>query len=185
VTDLPLAVLAVLLFLASVVLYNRLVRSRLRTEEAWSGVDVQLKRRADLIPHLVEVTKGYAAHERETLESVIAAREVLRNADGPAQSERADRALAHTLTRLLAVVEAYPELAASESFLKLQGELAYAEEKVAYARHFYNRNVLAYNTRRSVFPSRLIAGAFRFDPMEFFEAEEDAHQLARVDLEVD
>jgi LemA protein len=166
------------LFLLSV--YNGLVRSRVRTREAYSGIDVQLKRRASLIPNLVETVKGYAAHERETLENVTRARAQLERAGSPAAAAQADNALTQTLRSLFAVAENYPELKANENFLQLQSELSDTEEKIAFARQFYNRNVMDFNTRIEVFPNVIIAGMFNFEAFEFFEAEEGA----RADVQV-
>lgn len=166
------------LFLLGV--YNGLIRSRVRTREAWSGIDVQLKRRASLIPNLVETVKGYAAHERVVLENVTRARAQLEQAGGPAAQAQADNALTQTLRSLFAVAENYPELKANENFLQLQSELSDTEEKIAFARQFYNRNVMDFNTRIEVFPNVIIAGTFNFAPFEFFEAEEGA----RADVQV-
>jgi LemA protein len=128
-------------------IYNGLVRSRMRTREAWSGIDVQLKRRADLVPNLVETVKGYAAHEQRTFEEVARARSAVHQAQSPAQATDTHAKLTEGLARLFAIAEAYPALRASENFIQLQKELSDVEEKIAYARQFYNRNVLDYNTR--------------------------------------
>ena len=157
--------------LVAVLIYNRLVRSQMRVKEAWSGIEVQLKRRANLIPNLVETVKGYVAHERTVFEEVTQARSALNRASGPAESTEANSLLTGALGRLFAVAENYPELRASENFLSLQTELSDIEEKIAYARQFYNRNVLTYNTLALTFPHTLIAGIFRFQPEEFFEAD--------------
>lgn len=162
-----------LLFLAAtVVAYNRLVRSRERTREAWSGIDVQLNRRADLIPALVEVVRGYAAHERDTLEAVIEARSDLMALTRPPALAGANAALSSSLGRLFGLAEAYPELQAAEGFLKLQEELSELEEKLAYSRQFYNRNALDFNTRVRRFPTLILALALRYEPFEFFDAGE-------------
>lgn len=160
--------------------YNGLIRSRVRTREAYSGIDVQLKRRASLIPNLVETVKGYAAHERETLENVTRARAQLEQAGSPAAAAQADNVLTQTLRSLFAVAENYPELKANENFLQLQSELSDTEEKIAFARQFYNRNVMDFNTRIEVFPNVFIAGTFNFEPFEFFEAEEGARAEVQV-----
>ena len=160
--------------------YNGLIRSRVRTREAWSGIDVQLKRRASLIPNLIETVKGYAAHEREVLENVTRARAQLEQAGSPAAQAQADNALTQTLRSLFAVAENYPELKANENFLQLQSELSDTEEKIAFARQFYNRNVMDFNTRIEVFPNVFIAGMFNFEPFEFFEAEEAAREDVQV-----
>jgi len=165
-------------------MYNGLVSARLRVKEAWSGIDVQLKRRASLIPNLVETVKGYAAHERETLESVTRARAMLDNAGTAQQAGQANNMLTQALRSLFAVAEAYPDLKANQNFLELQRELTDTEEKISYARQFYNRNVLNYNTRLQTFPTVLIGGMFGFQPEEFFEAEEEARQDVRVDFSI-
>jgi LemA protein len=164
----------ILVLLVVVLLYNRLVRSKMRVKEAWSGIDVQLKRRANLIPNLVETVKGYASHERTVFEEVTQARTALNQASGPAESTQANSILTSALGRLFAVAEDYPELQASENFLSLQQELSHIEEKIAYARQFYNRNVLAYNTLTLTFPNTLVARIFHFQPEGFFEAEDEA-----------
>jgi LemA protein len=161
-------------------IYNGLIRSRIRCREAWSGIDVQLKRRSSLIPNLVETVKGYAAHEREVLENVTRARAQLEQAGSPGQAAQADNALTQTLRSLFAVAENYPQLKANENFLALQKDLSDVEEKIAFSRQFYNRNVMDFNARIQVFPNVLIAHTFNFAPFEFFEAEE----AARADVKV-
>ncbi len=184
-----LAILIVLIVLLAVVIiaalamlgmYNGLVRARVRAREAWSGIDVQLKRRMSLIPNLVETVKGYAAHEKEVLENVTRARAMLEQAGGAAQAAQADNVLTGALRSLFAVSENYPQLRANENFLELQQELSDIEEKIAFARQFYNRNVMDFNTRIQVFPSVIIANMFNFERFDFFEAEE----TAREDLQV-
>jgi len=184
-----LAVIIVLAVVLGVVLlvglmmlgiYNGLIRSRVRTREAWSGIDVQLKRRASLIPNLVETVKGYAAHEREVLENVTRARAMLEQAGGAAQAAQADNVLTGALRSLFAVSENYPQLRANENFLALQQGLSDIEEKVAFARQFYNRNVMDFNTRIQVFPSVIMANMFNFERFEFFEAEEGAREDVQV-----
>jgi LemA protein len=152
--------------------YNGLVRSRERTREGWSGVEVQLQRRADLVPNLVEVVRGYASHEREAFEEAIRARAAVHSADKVGEASAANRRMSGSVDRLFAVAEAYPDLEALESFLALQEELSDVEEKISYARQFYNRNVLDLNTRIRRFPTLFIARAFRFRPEEFFDADE-------------
>ena len=166
--------------LAMLAMYNGLIRSRVRTREAWSGIDVQLKRRASLIPNLVETVKGYASHEREVLENVTRARSMLEQAGGAAQAAKADNVLTGALRSLFAVSENYPQLRANENFLALQKELSDIEEKIAFARQFYNRNVMDFNTRIQVFPSAIIANMFNFERFEFFEAEEAAREDVQV-----
>jgi len=174
----------VLLVVVIVAVYNGLVRSRLRVREAWSGIDVQLKRRASLIPNLVETVKGYAAHERETLENVTAARARLQQAGTPAQAAEANNMLTQTLRSLFAVAEAYPDLKANQNFLELQRELSDIEEKIAYARQFYNTNVLSYNAKTETFPSVIMANMFGFQAAEFFEAEEGAREDVKVSFSI-
>lgn len=184
-----LIVLIVLIVLLAVVIiaglamlgmYNGLIRARVRTREAWSGIDVQLKRRASLIPNLVETVKGYAAHEQEVLENVTRARAMLEQAGGAAQAAQADNMLTSALRTLFAVSENYPQLRANENFLALQKELADVEEKIAFSRQFYNRNVMDFNTRIQVFPSVIIANMFNFERFDFFEAEETAREDVQV-----
>ncbi len=174
---LGIIVLAALMMLG---IYNGLIRSRMRTREAWSGIDVQLKRRGDLVPNLVETVRGYASHERETFQNVTNARAMLQQAGGPAEAAQANNQLTQALRSLFAVAEAYPQLRASENFLALQNELTDIEEKIAYARQFYNRNVTDFNSRIQVFPNVMIAGMFNFQPFEFFEAEEAAREVPHV-----
>ncbi|MGH2809037.1 MAG: LemA family protein [Actinomycetota bacterium] len=172
----------VVLVLFIVFAYNRLVRLRNRIEAAWSQIDVQLKRRYDLIPNLVETVKGYAAHERETLEAVIAARQQAQAAEGVAQQAQAENVLTGALRQLFAVAEAYPQLRANENFLALQEELTGTESRIAFARQFYNEQVLAYDNTRETFPTNIIAGAFNFNDKEYFEIEEASREPVRVDF---
>ncbi len=183
VTLIVLIVLLAVVVLGGLLLlgiYNGLIRARVRAREAWSGIDVQLKRRASLIPNLVETVKGYAAHEKEVLENVTRARAMLEQAGGAAQAAQADNVLTGALRSLFAVSENYPELRANENFLELQKELSDIEEKVAFARQFYNRNVMDFNTRIQVFPSVIIANMFNFERFDFFEAEESAREDVQV-----
>ncbi len=163
--------------------YNGLVSARIRVREAWAGIDVQLKRRSSLIPNLVETVKGYAAHERETLDAVTRARSgldtALRGGSAGAVAQ-ADNMLTQTLRSLFAVSEAYPDLKANQNFLELQRELTDTEDKIAYSRQFYNANVSNYNTKIAVFPNVLIANMFGFHPAEFYEAEAAAREDVRV-----
>ena len=177
-----IVVIAVVVVLAFIVIcmYNGLVKARLRVREAFSGIDVQLKRRLSLIPNLVETVKGYAAHERETLENVTRARSMLQSASGPAEAAQANNFLTQTLRSLFAVSEAYPDLKANTNFLELQRELTDTEDKIGYARQFYNSNVLSYNEKTSTVPTVIIANMFGFQPEQFFEAEEEA----RGDIQV-
>ena len=161
-------------------IYNGLIRSRVRTREAWAGIDVQLKRRASLIPNLVETVKGYASHEREVLENVTRARAMLEQAGSAGQAAQADNVLTGALRSLIAVSENSPQLRANENVLEIQRELSDIEEKIAFARQFYNRNVVDFNTRIQVFPSVIIANMFNFERSEFFEAEEAAREDVQV-----
>jgi len=170
----------VLIGLVLVGIYNGLIRSRVRTREAWSGIDVQLKRRADLIPNLVETVRGYASHERQTFENVTRARAMLQQAGTAPEAAQANNFLTQTLRSLFAVAENYPELKANQNFLDLQSQLSDIEEKIAFARQFYNRNASDYNTRIQTFPNAMIAGMFGFQPFEFFEAEEEAREVPQV-----
>jgi LemA protein len=164
----------VLLGLLLVFAYNGMVKARNKVDESWSGIDVQLKRRHDLIPNLVETVKGYAAHEKEVFENVSAARSAAISAQGPAAQAQAETALTGALGRLFAVAEAYPQLRAVESFTQLQQELANTEDQIAASRRIYNGNVQAYNTKIQVFPNSLLAGPFGFTRREFFEIEDPA-----------
>jgi len=161
-------------------MYNGLVRSRVRVKEAWSGIDVQLKRRSSLIPNLVETVKGYAAHEKEVLENVTRARAMLDRAETPGQAAQADNILQGTLRSLFAVAENYPDLKANQNFLELQRELTDTEDKIAYARQFYNTNVSSYNQKIQVVPTNIMAGMFGFTAEEFYEAEEAAREDVKV-----
>ena len=149
--------------------YNRFIRLRKRTDEAWSDIDVQLKRRHDLIPNLVETVKGYASHERELFEKVTEARAQAISASGTAAKVKAENALSDTLKSLFAVAENYPQLRASENFSKLQEELADTENKIQASRRFYNGNVRDLNTALEVFPSNIVAKIFGFKSADFFQ----------------
>jgi LemA protein len=165
--------LAVVIVAWAVITYNRLVRKRNQVEASWAQIDVQLKRRYDLIPNLVETVKGYAAHERGTLEAVIAARGgAIQAAQTPGVADRAqaENALTQTLGRLFALAEAYPSLKADRNFAALQSELAATEDKVAYARQFYNSAVQTFNTSVQTLPTNIIAGVGGFRRRDFFEA---------------
>ncbi|HEX4905797.1 MAG TPA: LemA family protein [Acidimicrobiales bacterium] len=155
-------------------LYNGLVRLRNRIEAAWAQIDVQLRRRYDLIPNLVETVKGYATHERETLDSVTRARAAAESATGPADQAKAENMLTQSLRSLFAVSEAYPDLKANQSFLALQEELSATEGRIAYARQYYNDAVQRYNTKIQSFPAVLLAGALRFQEREYFEADDES-----------
>jgi LemA protein len=172
----------VLLVIALIVVYNRLVRLRNRIDAAWSQIDVQLKRRYDLIPNLVETVKGYAAHERETLEAVIRARQQAVDARGIEEQAQAENFLTQTLRSLFAVAEAYPQLQANENFLALQEELTGTEGRIAFSRQFYNEQVLAYDNAIEVFPTNVVAGGFNFEARPYFEAETASREPVRVDF---
>ncbi len=178
-----LIVIVVLLVLYVVLTYNRLVRTRNRIDNAFSQIDVQLKRRHDLIPNLVETVKGYAAHERGTFEEVTAARAgaITAGQGGSAhQQAEAENVLTGALRSLFAVAEAYPDLKANQNFLNLQEELTSTEDRIAYARQFYNDAVLGYNNRIQTFPGNVLAGMFSFDPREFFDAPPDDEAPVQV-----
>jgi LemA protein len=164
--------IVVVLLLFTVYLYNRIVRLRNEVDTGWSNIDVQLKRRNDLIPNLVEAVKGYAAHERGVFEEVTKARAAMAQASSPAEAGAADSLLGQALGRLFAVAEAYPDLKASQNFLQLQSDLTDTEDKISAARRYYNATVLAYNNAIQTFPSLLLAGPFGFRAREFFEADE-------------
>ena len=170
----------VLLLIAAVVLYNRLVSLRNRVENAWAQVDVQLKRRYDLIPNLVETVKGYAAHERETFEAVTAARTRAQQAQGPAEQGAAEGILGQALGRLFAVAEAYPELQADENFRQLQEELAQTENRIAVSRQVYNDTVLSYDNALETVPTNIVASLFGFRPQAYFETEGAAREAPAV-----
>lgn len=176
-----LGIVALLVFFLAG-MYNRLIRSRNRVKEAWSGIDVQLRRRASLIPNLVETVRGYAEHERETFEEVTKARSQLENANGAADSAVANNILTGALRHLFAVAEDYPELKAADNFRELQRELSDIEEKIAFARQFFNANVLSYNNRMQVVPSVFIANMFSFEAEEFFETDEEGRAEVQVDF---
>ena len=175
-----LVVIVALIVIALVALYNRFVRYRNRVDNSWAQIEVQLKRRWDLIPNLVETVKGYAAHERGTFEAVTEARANAQRAQGPADTAAAEGILGQALGRLFAVAEAYPELQADENFRQLQSELAETENRVAVSRQVYNDSVLTYNNAVQTFPGAVLAGPFGFSIREFFEVEEEAQREAPV-----
>jgi LemA protein len=160
--------------------YNGLVKRRVQVDNAWSQIDVQLKRRHDLIPNLVETVKGYAAHERGTFEAVTNARANAINAQTPPEQAQAENVLSGALKSLFAVAEAYPDLKANQNFLNLQEELTSAEDRVAYARQYYNDSVLSYNTQIQKFPTVLLAGMFNFDKREFFDTAPEETETPQV-----
>jgi len=168
-----LIALVVVALLWLVFTYNRLVRLRNETDQGFSGIDIQLKRRADLIPNLVESVKAYAAHEREVFEQLTEARAKTLGAGSVGEASDAAGATNHVLGRLFAVAEAYPQLRASENFQRLQEELTDTEDKIAAARRYYNTVVQRFNTSQQTFPASLVAGTFGFSPREFFRLEDD------------
>ncbi len=176
-----IVVIAVALLWA-VLTYNSLVRLKMRVQNAWKQIDVQLKRRYDLIPNLVEAVKGYMKHERETLEKVIEARNRAASTGNVRDKARAEGELTGLLGRLFALMENYPDLKANENVMELQEELTSTENRIAFARQFYNDMVMQYNTKQEVFPSSIIARMFNFKPADYFEAEEETKQAPRVDL---
>ena len=182
VAGIVVAVVAILLALAVVLLYNRLVRLRNRTENAWSQVDVQLRRRYDLVPNLVETVKGYAAHERATFEEVTRARAAAEAASGVTEQARAEKVLTAALGRLFALAEAYPELRATENFQRLQADLTDIEGDIAVARQVYNDTVLSYMNAIQTVPTNIVAGLFRFGPRPYFELEDAAREPVRVEF---
>jgi len=177
---LVIVITVILLWLVAV--YNGLIKLKNRVDEAWSDIDVQLKRRYDLIPNLINTVKGYAAHEKELFEKVTAARTVAMGAQNPAEKEKAENMLSGTLKSLFAVAENYPDLKANENFLELQRELTDTEDKIQAARRFYNGNVRDFNTKIQVFPNNLIAGALNFTKRDFFEAEDGEKEPVKVEF---
>ena len=177
-----LIVIIIIVLAAIVLLYNGLVTARNKVKNAWAQIDVQLNRRADLIPNLVETVKGYAGHESSVFEQVTAARAGLMNANGVKEISEANNQLSSTLKTLFAVAENYPELKANENFKELQAQLAQTEDKIAYSRQFYNDTVLMYNNKCQTFPSNLIAGLFGFKEADFFEAAGEARSVPKVEF---
>ena len=175
-----IVVLVVLLGIYAIASYNGLVSLRNRIENAWAQIDVQLKRRYDLIPNLVETVKGYASHERETLDAVITARNAGINASGPAEQAQAENAITGALKSLFALSEAYPDLKANQNFAQLQEELTGTEGRIAYARQFYNDTVYRYNTKIQSFPSNVLANAFKFSEREYFQADDESRGPTQV-----
>ena len=179
-TFVVIAIVVLLLVVFGVVLYNRLIRLRNKVEEAWAQIDVQLQRRHDLIPNLVNTVKGYAAHEKSTLEDVTAARAAAVSAQGPAAAGTSEVALTAALGRLFALAENYPDLKADQNFRQLQEELSDTEDKVAFARQYYNDNVREWNTRIASVPDNLVAGLMRAQKAEYFELEGGAGAAPQV-----
>ena len=174
--------IVVVLIVGAIYIYNGLIRAKVRVDEAWSDIDVQLKRRYDLIPNLIETVKGYAKHEKAVFEKVTEQRTQAMNATGPAEKEKAENMLSGTLKSLFAVAENYPDLKANENFLELQRELTDTEDKIQAARRFYNGNVREFNTKIQVFPNSLLAGMLGYKAREFFQAEEEDKGPVKVEF---
>ena len=178
-----LLIIIVVVAVMAIGIYNSLVQLRNRCENSWAQVDVQLKRRYDLIPNLVETVKGYAKHEKEVFQKVTEARTSAINAGSVKDQGLAENQLSGALKSLFAVAESYPDLKANQNFLMLQEELAGTESKIAYARQFYNDTVMKFNTKQQVFPANIIAGMFGFKEREYFELEEpEAREAVKVEF---
>ena len=177
-----IGVVLLLLIIYLIAAYNGLIRKRNQIENAWSQIDVQLKRRHDLIPNLVETVKGYAEHEKSTLDAVIRARNAAMAAHTPGEHAQAEGALTGTLRQLFALGEAYPDLKANQNFLALQEELTATEGRVAYARQFYNDSVLDYNNKLQQFPTMIYAKMLNFERREYFEIDEGARSTPSVEF---
>lgn len=178
-----LLILLAVIVVGGIVMYNGLVRLRVQADNAWADIDVQLKRRHDLIPNLVETVKGYASHEKETLEGVIEARNKAMSAQGPAAKGQAEGQLTNALKSLFALSESYPQLRAVESFTQLQNTLSQIEDAVQNARRYYNAVVRDFNTKISQFPSNLVASVFGFQAKEFFSlGDESEREVPKVDF---
>jgi LemA protein len=175
-----LVVLVLIVALAAVAIYNRLVRLRNRAENSWAQVDVQLRRRYDLIPNLVEAVKGYASHERGTFDEVTQARTAAQRAKGVAEQAEAENVLTAAIGRLFAVAEAYPQLRATENFQQLQAQLAETEQKIAVSRQVYNDTVLSYDNALETVPTNIVASLFGFRPQAYFETEGTAREAPAV-----
>ncbi|MEM3364067.1 MAG: LemA family protein [Candidatus Micrarchaeia archaeon] len=174
---------ALVVLAAGIFLYNSFIVKRNRVKTAWAQIDVQLKKRADLVPNLVETVKGYAKHEKGVFENVAKARAAILGAKTPKETAQADNMMAAALKSLFAVAEAYPELKASENFKHLQAELSDIEGKIAYSRQFYNDSVYDYNNAIMQFPGNIFAGIFKFEKEEFFRAEEGERSAVKVKFE--
>jgi LemA protein len=175
-----IAVILLIIFIWG--LYNSLITMVTQIEEAWSQIDVQLKRRTDLIPNLVASVKGYAKHEKTVFENVTKARSAMMKAESPEQMAKANDQLSGALKSLFAVAESYPQLRANENFLQLQKEIGDTEDKVAYSRQFYNSTVMDYNVKVKVFPNVILAGAFGFKEKPFFKTEEEERKSVKVEF---
>lgn len=177
-----IAAIVVLLVVVFATMYNRLVRDRNRVDNAWSQVDVQLKRRYDLIPNLVETVKGYASHEQQTFERVTQARNAAQAAETPGEQAEAENFLTSALRQLFAVAEDYPELRASENFAGLQAELSETEDRISVSRQIYNDTVLTYNNKVQQVPTNIVASMFGFGDREFFDAGDEAEEAPAVEF---
>jgi LemA protein len=177
-----LLIIAAVIALWVVAIYNGLIKMKNRVDEAWSDISVQLKRRYDLIPNLINTVKGYATHEKEVFEKVTAARTMAMGAGTPEEKGEAENMLSGALKSLFAVSEAYPDLKANQNFLELQRELTDTEDKIQASRRFYNGNVRDFNIKLQVFPSNLIAGMLNFTKREFFEAAESEKEVVKVEF---
>ena len=177
-----IAIVAIFIVLALFVVgnYNNLVSLRNKVKDQWSQIDVNLKRRNDLIPNIVETVKGYAKHEKETLENVIKARNSFTSANSPEEEMKASGEISQAISKLFALSESYPELKADQNFLSLQSELKETEDKISYARQFYNDTVMIYNNKVQMFPSNIIANMFKFKAEVFFEADESERKNVEV-----
>lgn len=175
-------ILLILIVFYIIFLYNRLVRLRNQTDNSWHQIDVQLQKRGDLVPNLVETVKGYAAHERGVFESVTQARSQWQKATTVGEKAEATNMLTGALKSLFAVAENYPELKANQNFLMLQEELAGIESKIAYARQFYNDSTMSFNNAQQTFPANLFARNFGFAPKEYFQVEETKREVPKVDF---
>lgn len=173
----------ILLVFYGIGVYNKLVNSRNKVKDQWAQIDVQLKRRADLIPNLVETVKGYAKHEKNTLTEVIEARNKFVSAGSINEEIKANNQLTGALNKLFALSESYPELKANQNFISLQNDLKDTEDKISYARQFYNDTVLTYNNLVQMFPSNIIANMFKFEVYEFFKIEEKEKEVPKVSFE--
>lgn len=175
--------IVVVLIIAVIGMYNSLVQSKIKVDNAWSQIDVQLQRRFDLIPNFVETVKGYMTHEKETFEKIASLRTSWANANSVSEKAELDNQLSTTLKTIMAVSENYPELKANQNFSELSEELRNTENKIAYSRQFYNDTVTMYNTKLEMFPSNLIAKAFNFKPSELFEVEDEKEkQNVKIDF---
>ncbi|ADZ10034.1 LemA family protein [Methanobacterium lacus] len=180
IIEIIIVLILIVIVVAVILLYNGLVNLRNRVKNAWSQIDVQLKRRTDLIPNLVETVKGYASHEKGVFENVTKARSSLMNASGVQESAEANNQLTGALKSLFAVAENYPDLKASQNFRELQAQLTETEDKIAYSRQFYNDTVLRYNNKVQMFPSNILASLFKFNEAEFFEMAESERAVPEV-----